>query len=342
MSKISEAEQKAILAKAGIGSSEKLKSMEASVDEMRNFGTKDELREMVADMARHSKHLRERLTLINESLTRAIPLTRENLYLFCAYTGSGKSTIAANISRPLWKQGKKVLVISNEEKKTDIVQRIACLEVGADFKDYKNDTMSAEQKLACISHWESINSHVRIFDVKDPRVHRIEGVINLLEAAKLEDYSCILIDYFQLIKYSEADLRKEPYNVLMQLKDYLGPYAKASNAPVVLFVQLHSLSKRPAKGTELDGRIKECSFILEPASVVIEVIPNFKYKTTDFAICKDRFFGRTGKKVVCPFVDGQYMEAFPNKLALIEYQAQCKLNKMMNEDDEALADVESD
>jgi hypothetical protein len=127
----------------------------------------------------------------------------------------------------------------------------------------------------------------------------------------------------------------------MQLKDYLGPYAKASNAPVVLFVQLHSLSKRPAKGTDLDGRIKECSFILEPASVVIEVIPNFKYKTTDFAICKDRFFGRTGKKVVCPFVDGQYMEAFASKLALVEYQAQCKLDKMMK-DEEALDDISSD
>lgn len=340
MSKIPQTEQDAILAKAGIGSGEKLKAMNASVDEMRNFGSKDAVKRMVADMARHSRHLRERLTLINDSLTKAIPLTRENLYLFCAYTGSGKSTIAANISRPLWKQGKKVLVISNEEKKTDIVMRIACMEVGADFKDYKNDTMSPEQKLACVSHMLSIEKHVNIFDVEDPRVHRIEGVKNLLEAAKLEDYSCILIDYFQLVKYSETDLRKEPYNVLMQFKDYLGPYAKASNAPIVLFVQLHSLSKRPAKGTELDNRIKECSFILEPASVVIEVIPNFKYKTTSFAICKDRFFGRSGKKIVCPFVDGQYMEAFANKLALVEYQAKCKLDKITKEED--MEDISDD
>ena len=334
----SKEEQDAMLAKAGMGTSDKLSAMKASVEEMRNFGSNDSVRKIIKSMARHDRHLRERLALINDSLTKIIPLTRENLYLFCAYTGSGKSTVAANISRPLWKQGKKVLVISNEESEADIKLRIACLEVGADFRDYKNGTMSREQKLACITHLPSIEKFINVKDVDDPRTARIEGVKNLLEAAKLEDYSCILIDYFQLIKYSETDLRKTPYEVLMQLKDYLGPYAKSSNAPVVLFVQLHSLSKRPAKGTELDGRIKECSFILEPASVVIEVIPDFKYKTTTFAICKDRFFGRTGKKTVCPFVDGHFMEAFKDKRALIEYQAKCKLDEMTKDDDDIGSD----
>lgn len=336
--KLSAAEQATMLAKAGIKESDKAQSMTATVDEMRNFGGMDSVKEIVSNMARHQRHLRERLTLINESLTRAIPLTRENLYLFCAYTGSGKSTIAANISRPLWKQGKKVLVLTNEESKTDVILRIACLELGADFKDYKNGTMSGEQQLALIALMPSITDFINVIDVADPRTARIEGMINILESAKDEDYSCILIDYFQLVKYSEADSRKEPYAVLSQFKDYLGPYAKKSNAPVVLFVQLHSLSKRPSKGTELDNRIKECSFILEPASVVIEVIPNFEYKTTDFAICKDRFFGRTGKRIVCPFVDGQYMEAFKNKQALVDHQSTCKLDKITSAGDDLLDD----
>jgi len=104
----------------------------------------------------------------------------------------------------------------------------------------------------------------------------------------------------------------------------------------VLFVQLHSLSKRPSKGTELDNRIKECSFIIEPASVVIEVIPNFEYNTTDFAICKDRFFGRTGKKIVCQFKDGKYMEAFKNKQALVDYQSSVKLDNITKDGDELI------
>jgi len=336
MSIISKAEQEAMLKKAGIGSAEKLKSMETSTEEMRDFGGDDLVKNIVANMARHQRHLRERLTLINDSLTKAIPLTRENLYLFCAYSGSGKSTIAANISHPLWKQGKKILVISNEETKEDIFGRIACLEIGADFKDLKNGNMSEEHILSLIPVMRKLAPFIKIYDVTDTRTARLEGVKSILETAKNEDFSCILIDYFQLIKYSEVDNRKEPYAVLSELKDYLGPYAKSSNAPVVLFVQLHSLSKRPSKGTELDNRIKECSFIIEPASVVIEVIPNFEYNTTSFAICKDRFFGRTGKKIVCQFVDGKYMEAFKNKQALVDYESSIKLDKITSDGDELL------
>ena len=89
-----------------------------SFDEIDSFGNKDSISEMYRDIASYNRMIQERITFINPALTAAIPFTRENLYLICAYTGNGKSTIAANISRPLWKEQKKVLTIKESEKKT--------------------------------------------------------------------------------------------------------------------------------------------------------------------------------------------------------------------------------
>jgi len=309
MAKIPEAEQDLYRQKAGISTSTQMKAMEVSLDEMRQLGDPEVLREVVHSIARHNRALKERAILINESLTKAIPLVRENLYIFAAYTGSGKSSTAANITFPLWQQGKKVLIISNEETRSDVLSRVACLAAEIDFKKVKQGEVSRDQQAAYVKYLESINKIVRVFDANDPRTGKLEGVVNLLEAAKNEDYACILIDYFQLIKYSEADSRKEPYQVLMNFKDYLGKYVKGSNSPVVLFVQLWSLSKRPSKGTELDARLKECSSIQDPASVIIEIVPNFDDEVSDFLICKDRFFGRKGQKLTCPYSKGRFLEA---------------------------------
>src|ERR1051325_5220081 len=101
MATLSKEMQERLLKKAGVSASQ---DVEVSFDEIDSFGNRDSLMEMFKNVADYNKMLGERITLINDSLTAAIPFTRENLYLFCAYTGSGKSTVAANISYPLWMQ----------------------------------------------------------------------------------------------------------------------------------------------------------------------------------------------------------------------------------------------
>jgi hypothetical protein len=70
-----------------------------------------------------------------------------------------------------------------------------------------------------------------------------------------------------------------------------------------MFAQLHSLGKRNNK--DLDSRIKECPDIIEPATVVIEMIPNFQTKTTSFCIVKDRF-GLQGTRIECDYNNGRF------------------------------------
>lgn len=298
------------LKKAGLHSSQPIS---VTFDEIDSFGDKASLREMARSIVQYNKMLNERITLINDSLTTAIPFTRENLYLFCAYTGSGKSTVAANISFPLWKQKKKVLVVSNEETKHDVLLRIACLDKGYDFNEFKKGKMPPQQMIECVQLFDDISDYVKVLDAtwREGLTTKIEGVKAALEQIKGRGYSCVLIDYYQLIKYSLVDKDRTTYDVLNDFRTWLNFYIKTSEVPVCLFVQLHSVGKRGGV-KELDARIKECSFIIEPATVIIEVVPNFNDKTSDFIIHKDRF-GSAGNKIVCPYQRGRFLEQLTDR-----------------------------
>lgn len=289
--------------------------VDISLESIESFGDKDSMREMLTDIGKYKKMLSQRITLINDALSATIPFTRENLYLFCAYTGSGKSTVAANITYPLWQQKKKTLVISNEESKQDILFRIACLHLGLNFNDYKKGLMSNDDMLKVVGLFPEISEYVKVLDVtyQDGITTKIEGIKKALEAVKKEDsYSCVLIDYFQLVKYSIKDSKKTAYENLNDLRVWLGQYIKASTMPVVLFAQLYSVSKKGG-AKDIDTRIKDCSAIVEPATVIIEIVPNYEARTSSFIVHKDRF-GKAGSKIECGFEKGRYTILLDNEL----------------------------
>jgi hypothetical protein len=305
VAQLSREEQQVLLQKAGIQTPQDL---DISFDEIDSFGDKKSLLEMIQNVANYNKMLGERITLINDSLTAAIPFTRENLYLFCALSGSGKSTIAANISYPLWQQTKKILVVSNEETKQDVLFRIAALHLGYSFNEYKKGQMPMEKQRECLMLFPEISKFVKVLDVtwRDGLTTKIEGVKKALESVRGQGYSCVLIDYYQLIKDSLYDRDRTRYDVLNDLRIWLGQYIKKCEIPVCLFVQLYSMGKKGGV-KDIDARIKECSAIVEPATVIIEAVPNFEDSTTDFIIWKDRF-GVAGHKITCPFSNGRYLK----------------------------------
>lgn len=306
MSKLTQEQIDNILKKSGQATSSDIAELEVSLDDINSFGNKESMKEMFQDISKYNKMIRERITFINDPLTTVIPFTRENLYLICALSGNGKSTIAANISFPLWKQKKKVLVIANEEPQQDVLFRIGCLETGLSFNDYKKGRMPIDQQKDIAKLFPDISQYIKVIDVnhKNGLTTKMEGVQNALTAVSNADYSCVLIDYYQLIKYSVNKPSAKPYDVLNDLRIWLGRYIKKCSVPVVVFAQLHSLSKRDK---DIDSRVKHCADIIEPSTVVIEVIPNFDYHTSDFIIHKDRF-GFAGRKVSCGFDRGRYVK----------------------------------
>ena len=297
----------ALLRKNGQPTNQDLANLDVSLDDVDSFGNKDSMKEMFQNIAGYNRMIREKITFVNEPLTTVIPFTRENLYLICAYSGNGKSTIAANISYPLWKQQKKVLVIANEEPKQDILFRIGCLDLGLNFNDYKKGRMPIDQQKEVVKLFPDIAKMVKILDVnyKGGLTTKIEGIKNALNAVQDADFSCALIDYYQLAKFSVEQPGAKAYDVLNDLQIFFGQYIKRCAVPLVIFAQLHSIGKRANK--DLDSRIKHCPDIYQPATVVIEVVPNFSNQTSDFMIHKDRF-GFAGQKVTCGFSRGRYVK----------------------------------
>lgn len=277
-----------------------------SLQEIEDFGGKESIIEMFNNIAAYNKMLQERITFVNDDLTKIVPFTRENLYLMCAFSGSGKSTASANISHPLWKQQKKTLIISNEEAKQDILFRIAAIEIGVNFNDYKKGRMDNETKAKVMALFPDIGKYVKVIDVnyKGGFTTKIESVCQALDVVSQEDYSCVMIDYLQLITGSVVPGDKRPrFEILNDFKKFIGLYIKRANCPVVLFAQLHSAGKR---SKDIDSRIKDVPSIMEPATVVIEIVPNFKDKSTEFLIVKDRF-GMQGTKLTCAFHRGRFI-----------------------------------
>lgn len=288
-----------------------------SLEEIESFGDKNSISKMFKNIASYNSMLKEKITFVNDDLTKAIPFTRENLYLLCAYSGSGKSTVAANVSFPLWKQKKKSLVISNEESEQDILFRIACLDLGYNFNDYKKGNMPKAQQKQCMLLFPDISKYVKVVDVnyKNGITTKVEGVKNILEMIKDKDFSCAMIDYYQLIKRSTANPNAGSYDILNDFRIWLGQYIKRANIPIVVFAQLHSLGKRNNK--DLDNRIKHCPDIYEPSTVVVEIVPNFEDHTSDFIIHKDRF-GFAGMRITCAFEKGRFISLDQNALKKIQ------------------------
>jgi energy-coupling factor transporter ATP-binding protein EcfA2 len=315
------------------GSPKESAQLEVSYDDIDGFGSKDDVVAMFKNIAKYNSMLKERITFINATITAAIPFTKENLYLICGYSGNGKSTIAANVSYPLWQEGKKSLVITNEESKEDVYFRIACLHLGYNFNEYKKGLMPVTRQRECLALIPNIAAFVKVADVNfkvgkvENATATVEGVKALMSSIKNSDYSCVMLDYYQLIKRSVERPDTGSYEVLNDFRIWLGQFIKRAEIPVVVFAQLHSLGKRNNK--DLDNRIKHCPDIYEPSTVVIEVIPNFEEKTSDFLIHKDRF-GLAGTRIACAFEKGRYVNISEETLAKLRDEKVSDLKNLID------------
>lgn len=327
MAKIDQDNIDAILKKSRMATQADIDSLNVSLEEIDSFGNDESIKEMHASMDNYRQLLNEKITFINDALTTAIPFTRENLYLMCAYSGNGKSTAAANISYPLWLQKKKVLVIANEESKDDVLGRIACLHLGYTFNDMKKGIMPDDMHDQVKSLFSDIAEYVKVLDVqfKDSFTTKLECVQNAMDSVANADYACVLIDFFQRVGQSQISPKTDRFTIMHNFKDYLTNYIKKANLPVVLFAQLHSIGKRNNK--DLDSRIKDCPKIYEAATAVMEIIPKFEDSTSQFLIHKDRF-GCAGQKLTCGFENGRYV------ILTDEFKARAldrKLSKLSND-----------
>jgi replicative DNA helicase len=238
------------------------------------------------------RSLRDRLVWIDAEFSKQVPLTTDQLYLIGGKSKQGKSTWSANVVHSLAKQGRKSLVISNEESTTDVLSRVACLDLGLNFNKDKLGQTSASDRERVTRRILQVAEMVHVVGKEQAATYTLEVVKQLLELSLAEDYAAILLDYFQVVNQSLDDPSLGYYNVLANLSTYLGSFVKRSKAPLVVFAQLKPETK---DGGDFKNRLEHCKNIFNVATHIFELSKDKEARLTTLGAVNSRFAGDVDK-----------------------------------------------
>lgn len=250
------------------------------------------------DVQREQEELIEsyknRMPFISPKLTNLVPFSRPNLIFIAGATGKGKSSVSANICHGLVTNGKKVMVITNEELRADVIGRIAAIDLRLDYSNLENFSPEQMRQLNSIQARLApcINIVDQHFDNDPETVVTLEGVKRVLDGLIRtmnetgETVSVIIIDYYQNISTSTENPNMEPWKVLQLLGKYLDYFRKSYPAPVVILGQLKSQAGK--EEIPFEHRIKDGKSIFTVVTFAVEIIPNFADRTTEWLCHKKR------------------------------------------------------
>lgn len=307
---------------------EKMQQDERDVEILKsaNFGaqTKDQIDDIIRNNSDYIEAAMNRLAFIMKDdpevvgFNDVVPFFRKNLLLLGAKTGDGKSTAVANIAYHLLSQkspvtGKtaRILVLTNEERKEDVYNRVTCLIKG--WKYTNHDKLSADQ-IKTFNKYIPILSgggRLTVIDNNHEGAHgattSIEGIEAIFEnlLAKGEIYDCILIDYYQNITTSKRDFKLSEYEVQARLARLLDTYKNIYPAPIVLLAQVSQ--QKDDETTPFQYRIKGRKIIMDVCTFAAEMIVDRKHRKTSWTVWKSRFTDSVGEIIDTGFKDGRFV-----------------------------------
>ena len=266
-----------------------------------------------------------------------VPFFRKNLLLLGAKTGDGKSTAVANIAyhllgqiSPITGKTARVLVLTNEERKEDVYNRITCLKKG--WKYTNHDKLSPEQIKTFNKFIPILSSGGRltVIDNNHEGAHgattSIEGIESIFEnlMANKEFYDCVIIDYYQNITTSKRDFRIGEYEVQARLARLLDTYKNIYPAPIVLMAQV---SQQTDDDTPFQYRIKGRKIIMDSSTFAAELVVDRQSRKTTFVIHKSRFTEAVGESIEVGFKDGRFVPYTPEFKASIAAAADARMKR---------------
>lgn len=150
-------------------------------------------------------------------LDKTINLYEPKLIFLAGRPGMGKTALAMNIASNIClKQNIPVLILSIEESKNSVINRIISKETKIDISKIKSNELNDLEKIKIQEKRTSIENS-KIF-IEDIGLQSIGKVIKLIRKYVDENnVKFIAIDYLQLMRYTKmSDIRVE--NILRQLK----------------------------------------------------------------------------------------------------------------------------
>jgi predicted ATP-dependent serine protease len=221
-------------------------------------------------------------------------------------SGKAKSTTCSNVLHGFLEHNpyKTAIVISNEEATDAVYERTACIALKYDYTQFFQGKLRPQQEASVQAYvMDIIIPRVEVIEDGTFDMAYLEDVQSVLDSAAIARVGIVLIDYLQIITQSRENPSWESFQVSKQLGLFLKEFGKSNGVPVVCFAQLHSSTRGPT----MAERVQNDKTFYNHGFACIEVVPDFETLSTTFKIHKDRFFGHTGREVVCKFDGGRYV-----------------------------------
>jgi hypothetical protein len=216
---------------------------------------------------------------VDKEFQKHCKVARHQLYGFCAAQKQGKTTFAANIAYSMHEIDCKVLFISNEELKKDVLGRIAAIKLGLNYNNHVLGNNTEEEAAAIQEHRASIAKTVTVISEEDADTKDADVLQKIIEAVPGQGYDMVIIDYISKVcKSSKMQVQKD-WEAQEPLWYFMDKAKKMHGMPcIVVFSQCAPQGpkdKRPLK-ERLEGR---------------KLLPNFC--TGVYEIIKDKRAGAT-------------------------------------------------
>lgn len=280
-----------------------------------------------------------------EDFNKFIPFFPKNLIVIGAHSGEGKSTCCANIAYSQLIQGKRPIIITNEEAAEDVYNRVAALFMGVRYGNH--DTITDEQIEAFNHYIKILPERMTVIDDAygsmnsesientTTSIEGLEFILSKLLKKQAEGftYDSVIIDYFQTFHESKAVPSMDSVKVLTKVAAKLDQFKNHYHAPIVVFSQLKSSSSENSDISVKD-RIEHCKNIYNRATSFIELKAIRSESASQWIIHKSRWSDYPNKVFVTGWDKGKYVpmdEEFKKKiLERKSLEMQKKLDNLRN------------
>ena len=300
---------------------QKLKTQEREINRIKRIeeALEDEdLSEREFDRKKMLKEVEDRknaVTFLNSKVSKHYIAAPSSLMVIPSMTNNGKSTLTAHLAEALVNEEKRVLILSNEEKESDVRARISCLRTKISFGDYKSNKCTTEEVDIVLDDAEYLSKAKLLVvistknEIDAYKVTTVKGVMNTLEKAKGK-FDTTILDYYGNVNISEFGA-VEPWHVNNRLASELNIFKDSCPYPIIVFAQCEGI--RSDKKVEDKGsldfesnhpmyRWKGGQSILLYATDIIELTKDFENSTSILYAHKIRFgHGELDKLQILPF-----------------------------------------